>query len=371
MECLVNKEEFVKKLSIVQSIVERKTTLPILSYILISIEDDIIDLKATNLDVGINTIMKCKTIRKGKIAVLGKKLYEISKETPSDEIILKVSDGNYLEVKSGRSRFKVLSADPSDFPEFPDEKGDLMCTISYDDILKLIDKTIFSASVEETKYFLNGVFIERGDREMDVRFVATDGHRLSYYEAPVIEKNDRFLSKGVIIPRKGILEIRNIADEVEKNVSIYVSENYIVSQCENYTLYIRMIEGEFPNYRDVIPSEFTRKVYLDREEFLSALKRVAIISSSTKTIPVKFFIMRDKLVLSSENPEVGEADEEIDGRLEGEEIEIGFNAKYIADALDAIDAKDIVFCITNEAGPALMRSISGDDAVCIIMPMRL
>jgi DNA polymerase-3 subunit beta len=373
MECIIKKEELLRALSIVQSVVEKKTTLPILSFALVSIGDEILEIKATNLDVGIKTKVPCKTVTKGEVAVLGKKLYECSKEIPDSDIYIKLIDGSRVEIRGGRSRFKILSADPRDFPEFPSMEGDFLFEISSEGLLKLIDKTFFAASIEESRYFLNGIFVEKGERDKDIRFVATDGHRLAFYDHPSEKIDKEKMKNGIIISRKGILEIKNLVSEREDNVVFMTSENNIVAKNKDDTIYIRMIEGEFPKYKDVIPKEFTRNVYVDKNEFLSSIKRISLVGSSGlgRAIPLRMFISADRILLSAENPEVGEVDEEIDARLEGQEIEIGFNGKYLADALSAFDTDDVIMSITSESGPALIKSITGDDTTCVIMPMKL
>lgn len=371
MECLIKKEELLKALNLVQSVVEKKTTLPILSFALLSAGDEVLEIKATNLDVGITTRVSCKAIIKGEVAVLGKKLYECSKEIPDKDISLKLIDGSRVEIKGGRSRFKILSADPRDFPEFPSLEGEFLFEISSEGLLKLIDKTFFAASTEESRYFLNGIFVEKGPREKDIRFVATDGHRLAFYDYPSEEINKAKMKNGIIISRKGIFEIKNLVSEREENVVFMTSGNNIIAKNKDDAIYIRMIEGEFPKYHDVIPKEFTRNVYVDRNEFLSSIKRISLVGSTGRGIPLKMFISSDRILVSAENPEVGEVDEEIDARLEGQEIEIGFNGKYIADVLSAFDVDDIVINITNDSGPALVKSITGEDTTCVIMPMKL
>lgn len=371
MECIINKSELLKSLSLAQSIVEKKTTIPILSFALLSLHDEMLEIKATNLDVGINTKVRCKVVSKGEVAVLGKKLYEIAREIPDEEISMRVIEGSRVEIKGGRSKFKILSADPRDFPEFPSAEGDFLFEVSAEGLMKLIDKTFFAASVEESRYFLNGVFVEGGNRDRDIRFVATDGHRLSFYDYPAENIERKKFGNGIIISRKGIIEIKNLVSEIEENVTFLISGNNIIAKTGDNTLYIRMLEGEFPKYHDVIPTNFTRKVYVDRNEIYSSIKRIAVVGSQTKVIPVKMFITSDRIIISAENPEVGEVDEEIDARLEGQEIEIGFNGRYIADALSAFDADDIVINITNESGPAVFSSITGDDMTCIVMPMKL
>jgi DNA polymerase-3 subunit beta len=373
MECIIKKEELLKALNVVESVVERKTTFPILSFALISVGDDVLEIKATNLDVGIRTKVPCKAVTKGEVAVLGKKLYECTKEIPDIDVSIKVIDGTRVEIKGGRTRFKILSADPRDFPEFPSMEGDFLFEITAEGLLKLIEKTFFAASTEESRYFLNGIFVEKGARNKDVRFVATDGHRLAFYDYPAEDMDKEKLKDGIIISRKGIVEIKNLVSEREENVIFMKSENNIVVKNKEDTLYIRMVEGEFPKYKDVIPKEFTRNVYVDRNELLSSIKRISLVGSSGsgKGIPLRMFISSDKILLSAENPEVGEVDEEIDARLEGQEIEIGFNGKYIADALSAIDTDDVIMSITNESGPAVIKSITGEDTTCVIMPMKL
>ncbi len=373
MECIIKKEELLKAVSLVQSVVEKKTTLPILSFALLSVGDEVLEIKATNLDVGINTKVSCKTITKGEVAVLGKKLYEFSREILDNDIHFKVIDGSRVEIRGGRSRFKILSADPRDFPEFPSEEGEFLFEISSEGLLKLIDKTFFAASTEESRYFLNGIFVEKGFSNKDIRFVATDGHRLAFYDYPAEEINKEKMEKGIIISKKGIIEIKNLVSAREENLIFMISGNNIIAKNRNDTIYIRMVEGEFPKYHDVIPKEFTRTVYIDRNEFLSSIKRISLVGSSgtTKGVPLKMFISSDRILLSSENPEVGEVDEEIDARLEGQEIEIGFNGKYLADALSAFDSDDVIMSITSDSGPAVMKSITGDDMTCVIMPMKL
>ena len=286
MEIKAKRGDLLATLYWTQSIVERRNTMPILANVMIEAQKSGIRITATDLEVGVRGSVEGEVVREGTVTVNAKKLYEIVREVPNDQVQLKRLENDWVEIRSGKSVFKIVGMDAKEFPQFPkfDSKG--LSTTPASTVREMIERTIFSVSTDETRYSLNGVFIEQSEGG-NVRMVATDGHRLAFEEKQV---GILGLPKGVILPRKGLSELKKLLESGEDGVvSLGFKENMGLVSKDNVELFMRLIDGDFPDYTKVIPIGNPNIAKLDHEELLRALRRVSILSSERyKGIKMEF-----------------------------------------------------------------------------------
>src|SRR5262245_47491443 len=336
MEFKIKRNPFLDALSWTQSVVERKTTMPILSNTLLEVGNKKVRIMATDLEVGVITQVNADVTEDGKICVLAKSLYDIVKELSGDEVKIRRKEQNRLEVSAGKSHFKIVGLPPEEFPSLPtpDEKNSYPLEAS--GLKGMLEKTIFAISNDESRYNLHGVYLERiGDKTL--RMVATDGHRLSYVDRQVSQPIQ--LAKGVIIPKKAVYELKRLVSEApggeaaeDLPVRLSIDGRNLVTQRGGVTLIARLIDGEFPDYQRVIPKPQGKAAILDRSSFVGGLKRVSLLVSD-RTRGIKFNFSSGLLELSTSNPDLGEAREELAADYKGDHLKIGFNARYFLDTL--------------------------------------
>ncbi len=374
MEIKIKREPFLRALQKIQGIVEKRVTMPILSHCLVEVtESKGLVLTATDMEILLDTRVECSVKREGRVAVPARKMFEIVRDLPGDDINMKWKEGYFLEIKSAKSIFKITSLPADEFPSINLEIAKCI-KIEAEALQRLIDRCFFAVSTDETRYNLNGIYFEviRPDR---LRAVATDGHRLSYHEYMIGEERlEKLLisssrRSGIIIPRKGIQEIRRLISD-EETVGINIMESSIGVEIEETRLIIRALDAEFPEYKQVIPRENNNRAKMAREDFLDAIKRVSIISSE-RTKAVKLDFRKGSLKISSVNPDIGEAEEEIDVEYNGSELAIAFNAKYIIDVLENSESSNVIMEMKDDLSPAVVKFIGEEDNLNIIMPMRI
>jgi len=372
MEFSIEKDVLLRGLSRIQSIVEKRTTIPILSNVLIEAEEGRIFLTATDLEVGMRAYYPASTKTTGKIALSAKKLYEIVRELPEKEICFKVLENFRMEIHCEKAVFKLAGISPEQFPKFPEADEESSFPVDPKNLKKMLDATSFSMSTDDSKYNLNGIFFHsnREDDSSYLSLVATDGHRLALAKAasgiPAIEQ----LIKGVIFPRKGVTELRKIIDDTESDVILGFSDNNAAILSNEITLIIRLVDGEFPEYRKVIPDASGPFAVIPREAFLKLVRRVATLASE-KSRGVKISFSPGQTDVSSSNPEFGEARENMEIEYEGEEVSIGFNARYLLDILNSQECEHIRFQMKDNLSPGLITPLESQDCLAVVMPMRL
>jgi DNA polymerase-3 subunit beta len=368
MQFFINKDTFLDGMMKVQGIIEKKHTIPILANVLIEAKNNEIIITATDLEVGLRSKYKAKVIDEGKITVSAKKLFEIIKELPDKEINFNSKSNFWVEIKCHKSIFNLVGLSPDEFPKFPDvQLGN--SSISKTNLSEMIEKTLFSVSSDETKFNLTGIFIKSNNANKFV-FVSTDGHRLSLIQRTIEKKLDEKYSEGFILPKKGIIEIKKLLETMDENVVMGISDNNFSISNEKITLIMRMVDGDFPDYNRVIPDKGKNSAIIDKNLFLHALKRISILSSE-KSKGVKINLKKDSLILTSSNPDVGDAKEEIDIVYSGDDITIGFNAKYIIEILQVIKNENIIFNLKDNISPGRINPEGDEDHISVIMPMRL
>ena len=371
----IEKKEFLKGLNLIQSVSGRKTTLPILSHVLMEWQNDSLCLTGTDLETAIREELTAQVHQEGKASVSAKKLYEIVRELPEKTIRIEKRENHWVKLQCGKSVFNLAGLDPDEFPSLPSYSKESFTEIKRNILLEMIEKTVYAASNEESRYHLNGVFLvqkKQGEKEF-LRMVATDGHRLSLIdrEGPLI----RGIEKGVILPKKGVLEIRKIMGdrEGEERMEIYFDPTHAFLKLGKSLVIIRLIDGEFPEYDQVIPKENDKKLVLGKEEVYSTLRRVSTMVSE-RVEGIKLAFKKEGMEISSYNQDFGDAKEEVEVAYEGTPFEIGFNARYLLEALTVIDQEEVVMEVKDEGSPGLLRpSIFNEvsNQICIIMPMRI
>lgn len=371
MQFVISKNIFLEGLSKVQGIVEKRHTIPILANVLIEAKNNEITITATDLEVGLKSKYEANIINEGKITVSAKKLFEIIKELPDKDINFNSKNNFWVEIKCDKSIFNLVGLSPDEFPKFPEI--DLSTSIINKNIMnEMIEKTLFSISNDETKFNLTGIFIKSEviDGIKKIIFVSTDGHRLSMIQKKYEEELDNRYIEGFILPKKGIIEIKKILEIMEDEVIIGISDNNFSISNEKTTLIMRMVDGDFPDYKRVIPEKGSNAAVINKNLFLHALKRISILSSE-KSKGVKINLNKDSLTLTSSNPDLGDAKEEIDIIYNGDVISIGFNAKYIIDILQVIKNENIIFNLKDNISPGLINPEDDENHLSVIMPMRL
>jgi DNA polymerase-3 subunit beta len=372
MHFTIEKEVFLKGLSRIQAIVEKRNTIPILSNVLIETSENGINLTATDLEVGMMAFYPANVATPGKVTVAAKKLYEIIKELPEKEISFTARENCWIEIRCGKALFNIVGLSAEEFPFFPHPKEENFVDLQSSLIKEMIEKTAFSISTDESKYNLNGIFFrsqeDQGRRVL--RLVATDGHRLSLIQREMPSARMEELEKGVIFPRKGILELKKLAEEGEGKIALGFMDNNAVIRKENTVVVMRLVDGEFPDYTRVIPKEEGHSAVIERDPFLHALRRMAILSSE-KSRGVKILIREGIMEISSSNPEFGDAREELEVAYAGPEIAIGFNSRYLIDILQFLNHDRIRLMIRDNLSPGLITPEEESDYLAVVMPMRL
>ena len=373
MKITTNKSEFLKGLTLVQGVVEKKKTLPILSNVLIEAnkEDQQITLTATDLEIGIKTKFKSEILKEGKITISAKKLFEIVKELTEEVIDIEVKDNNWIEIKNGKAKFNIVGLSAEEFPLINDKNTNDDLELKTEVLKEIIDKTFYAISHDESKFNLNGIYLHNINSEIGnyLRFVATDGHRLALKQ---IKNEDNFeiKNKGIIFPKKGLSEIRKITDTDEKSIFISIVDNNAIFKLNNTTLVMRLIDGDFPDYNRVIPDFSEKYCLVENNKLLHSLRRISLLANEkSKGINIEF--INNEIKISSSNPEYGDAVESIKTTYNGNEMKIGFNSKYLLDVISNIDTKEIKLHIKDNMSPCLIVPSDNNDNLAVIMPMRI
>lgn len=374
MKFSIEKGEFLKGLGRIQAIVEKRTSMPILANVLLQAtkqgEEGEIQLAATDLEVGIRGIHTANVEETGGLTVLAKKLYEIVRELPDEMIQLASTANSYLSIECGRSNFTLAGTAAEEYPTLPNFDAKKTVPIQTAVLGSMIERTLYAASMDETRYNLNGVYLEVLEETGRIRMVATDGHRLSLIDRTPGEDVSA-LGGGVIIPRKGLSELKRLVDEDEiEEIELGFEANHGLARRGRVTLSMRLIEGEFPNYDQVIPKELKRRIALPCDTLIQALRRVVLLSSE-RSRAVKLEISEGNLAISSNNPDLGDAHEDIDIDFSGETLSIGFNARYLLDALGSMHAKEIFLGLQDELSPVKILPTDDEDSFAVVMPMRI
>ncbi len=372
MKISIERAVLLKAVAQAQSVVERRNTIPILANVLIEASDGSVNLRATDLDIEVLDRAPAMVEQAGATIVSAVLLHDIIRKLPDGALIELVDDARTgrLQVSAGRPNFSLATLPKEDFPVMASSEYSANFAAPAKMLRRLFDKAKFAISTEETRYYLNGVYMHVADGESGrvLRCVATDGHRLARIDAPLPEGAENM--PGVIVPRKTVGELRKLLDDDDMEIAVSVSETKVRFATPDMTLTSKVIDGTFPDYSRVIPTQNTKRLEVDASEFSKAVDRVATVSSE-RSRAVKLALEDDKLVLSVNAPDSGAAEEELIVAYSDERLEIGFNAKYLLEIASQVDRENAVFMFNTSGDPTLMREGNDTSAVYVVMPMRV
>lgn len=372
MKISIERAALLKAVNQAQSVVERRNTIPILANVLIEAEGNDVSFRATDLDIEVVDKADAMVERAGATTVSAVLLHEIVRKLPDGSQVQLIEDGakGRLEVRAGRSNFSLATLPREDFPIMASSEYDCNFSIPAPVMRRLFDKSKFAISNEETRYYLNGVYLHVSDGEdgQVLRCVATDGHRLARIDAKLPENASGM--PGVIVPRKTVNELRKLLDDDDISIAVSVSETKVRFATPAITLTSKVIDGTFPDYTRVIPHGNTRRLEVDANDFAKAVDRVATVSSE-RSRAVKLSLDEDRLVLSVNAPDSGAAEEELAVSYGDERLEIGFNAKYLLEIASQVDRENAVFMFNSSGDPTMMREGNDTSAIYVVMPMRV
>lgn len=367
MEIRINRSALLKGLYLAQSVADRKSTTPVVANVLLRTEGtESIICAATDLRTSVVTEIAAEVVDEGGLSVGAKHLHEIVKSLAHDQVHLRRTDSAWAEIRAGKAHYKLVGMPDRDFPKLPDHREVEFKEVDAKTLASMISKTLFSVSTDETRHHLSGIYFE-SDGET-ATMVSTDGHRLSKVDrqlgkGPVLEK-------GVMLPRKGVMEIRRLLESVDGSCDIGFAQGNVFIKAADVVLTVTLLDVQFPPYRQVIPTENDKTLVLNRVEFFEALKRVSIMSSE-RSWGIRMEVSPGKLKITSDNPDLGEADEEIEVDYQGEELTVGFNARYFIDVIAEIEEQQVCLELNGELDPGLVRPHDSNDYVGVVMPMRI
>ena len=368
MNFSIKRDVFLNGIQKTLGIVERKTTLPILNNILIKTESEQIQIVATDREIGLISYYDAKIVAPGKITVAARKLFEMARAIEGDVIDFEVMENNWVNVTCGKVIYKIPGIPADDFPEVLDVGNTESIKIKCSVLKNIIEKTFFAISNDEMRPNLNGVFFKVMDGMVDV--VATDGHRLALVNVPLeSDSDDNINIEGVIIPRKGVSEIRKLVEDGDY-VDVCVMDGVYVVRKANTTLRISLIDAEYPDYKRVIPEKEGVEIQLDKNQILHSLRRMSVMSTE-RFGGVKIEVYDQRMILTSTNPDVGEAKDEIDVPYNGDRFEAGYNVRYLIDAIEPVAENIVSFEMRNDEGPGVIGSVGNKEYMCIVMPVKL
>ena len=372
MKFKAEKKDLLTLLAKTQNVVEKRNTMPILVNVLLDVVGDKLKVFATDLEVSLTDEISVQSQAEGKVAVNAKNLFDIIKELNDGFVQLNRKENNWLEIKQNKSVFNIIGISSEEYPLFPTYSVKAFTSLSAATLLEMIEKTIYSVSNDETRYHLNGVFFEKykSDEVDHFHMVATDGHRLSLVDRKIESENKLDFNRGIIVPRKGLGEIRKILESVENEFEMAIEGAQLIIRDKSTVLMVRLIEGKYPNYQQLIPKNLNKIVKINRDRFASSLKRVSLLSNQ-KSKGITLSLSNGRMEITSNNPDLGDAKEEVEIDYSGNEMKIGFNAKYIMDILNSCDGSDVDIHLNDQLSPGLLRPHGDSKYTCVVMPMRI
>ena len=371
----VSKEDFLPALNSLQSITGKKGTMAVLANVLIQSQENFVELIATDLEVGIKKNVAAEVLKPGSITLPAKILYEIVRESGSDSIKLEERDKNWARIKAGSSVYNLAGTSSEEFPDFPEYDEEALVSLPCEVIKEIIEKTIFSVAQErESNYTLTGILLEKETNEENksfLRMVSSDGHRLSIMKKELDKESDDIsIEKNTLIPKKGVSEIKKII-EGQKNFSIGSDKKQLVIKTKNSLMIVRLMNGEFPDYRSIVNViEKNNFIEIERIGFLESLKRTNLFTEDTFNA-IQLSIDDNKLILSSQNMDYGNAKDEMEIKYTGEALELGFNCRYFIDTLQVMRSDMIKAYVNSDQSPCLIEGDDDPGFISIIMPMKI
>jgi DNA polymerase-3 subunit beta len=370
MQLTIERASLLRSLGHVQSVVERRNTIPILNNVLMEAGDGVIKLTATDMELALSETVEAEVGGKGAITAPAHTLYDIVRKLPDGSQVALETGDDQLVLHSGRSNFQLAALPPADFPALGDEELPHHFVLTASAARALIDQTRFAISTEETRYYLNGIYLHATDRDgiPVLRAVATDGHRLARFDAPLPDGAGDI--PGVIVPRKMVNEWRKLIDETDCDIDIGLSDAKIALAFDDTMLTSKLIDGTFPDYQRVVPEGNEKILEVDCRSFADAVDRVSTISTE-KSRAVKLALGAGSMTLSATSIDQGRADEEIEVDYDADAMEIGFNSRYLLDIAERIQGEKASFRLGDGASAAIVSDVDDANALYVIMPMRV
>ena len=375
MKVRIGRDELLTGLQRVQGVVEKRNTMPILSNILLEAKHEGAEIVATDLEIGMRGLYKATVLEPGGVTLSARKLYEIIKELPSSDIELTSGDNHWTTIQAGKSQFKIVGLPSSDYPALPSIEREGLTPLTGAGVLELIRKTLFAAGDNDARYILNGLLVTLNTTEKKtlLRLVGTDGHRLAVAEREVGKPGAKEAPTEIkaIIPKKAAQEMRRLLEEGgDAEPLIGFTKNLMIFRKSGLLLTSRLMEGNYPNYQQVVPKESNRRILVKRSELESALRRVSVLSRD-KANAVKVTFGPGLLTLFSSNPDFGEALEELPARYEGEPLNTGFNARYLLDVLAVMEGDSVSLQMDTALSPCLLQEAETPGFKCVVMPIKI
>lgn len=368
MKFTVDQPELLSALQSLQSVVEKKNTVLILGNVLCQVEDGKLSLSATDLEVGMTITIPVHSDFNGKITIPSKQFLEIIREYKAKPVTIQKKTNDWVEIIQEKSTADLVSLPADQFPQMVQFKERGYYAVKNEALIDMINKTSFAVSTDAARYNLNGVFVEQMESGL-TRMTATDGHRLSYVDQEIFLKNPD-LKKGIIIPRKGLQELKKVIEKSSQPVSLAFDKGYLFLNSGETYLFVKLIDGEYPDYKQVIPKSVDRSVKLDTQQFLGSLRRV-ILFADERSKGIKLSIKPNQMIIQATNPDLGAIVEELPAQYQGEAIDIGFNARYMLDCLPSIDSNELEFSFKDKSSPGILQGVNSKNHTYVIMPMRV
>jgi len=371
MEIKIDRNEMFKTVSRVQSIIERRSNMPILSTVLLTAQEANVNVSATDLELGFQQIVSAEVIREGSVTISGRKLFEILKESKNPVIHIKEKENNWVFISDNIARFDLACLPADEYPAVIEPEDVPMIEVDGDILSEMINKTIYAVTLEEAGFKLSGVFIQKVAHEGSrfLRMVATDGHRLSMIDKAISDLESLELEGGAMIPKKGMSEVNKLASEGEI-VQFGFKDKNCVARCENAFLVMRLLETKFPDYHAVIPKREKYSITVNKVSLLEAMRKMLILSNE-RYRTVKISLEDNTMELISTNPDLGEAQENIEVDYQGERLEAVFNPRYFIDVLQSMESELVAMGFIDNSKPCMLRGDADEGFLGLIMPMRL
>jgi DNA polymerase-3 subunit beta len=363
MNLQLPREPFLRALQLVQNIVEARQTLPILANVLIDARQEGLRIAATDLEVAARVNVPATVTKPGAVTLGARKLVELVRELPSQPVTLSQGETGWVEIRCGGAKFRLAGLPAEEFPPLEMDTTDGWVSVEASRLRAMLTRTSYAMSSDESRPFLNGLHVAL--RQGDLRLVATDGHRLALARVAVSSE----LELAGIVPRKAVVELNRVLGGAE-DAALAVRENQFFLRTPGFILSSKLVEGQFPNYEQVLPKGHPRRVTVEREPLMAALRRVSVVADD-RTRPVRLVVGPGSVRLAASSQELGEAEESLTAEYAGEEMTIGFNARYLLDALAPMDGERVSLELKDGLSPGVVRSAADDENLCVIMPMRI
>ncbi|MBF0137193.1 MAG: DNA polymerase III subunit beta [Magnetococcus sp. DMHC-1] len=373
MEFYVEREPFLKALARIQSVVERRNTIPVLGNVLLQAAANSLTVTATDSEIALQSVMPIEMEDGGEITLPAKKLYEIVRELPDQPIRLRQENNDRVLVTSGRARFALMGISATQFPAIPQPDGNQRLTLATQAMASMFSKVHFSMSQDDGRFVLNGILLQLDPATPEkpqtfLRMVATDSHRLSLAESEIAGEN--LEACDAIMPKKAVMEARKIMEEIQGNTELVMGDKFIQFIMPDITMTSKLVEGRFPNYKRVIPSQNIHHLDIDKESLLGVVRRMSVLSHE-KSRSILMLVSASGLKISTTNPEQEAADEEMNALYDGPDLSLGFNARYLQEILSCMDGNTVRFHLLNDEASVLVTSVEQGNFLFVLMPMRI